>query len=89
MLKIIDKVCTGKTKKLMQAAEANNYTIVCYNPQGMKQKAYNYGITGVDFISYHDFIYNGCDRPYYIDDLDRFVETIYEGFAGYTLTVED
>lgn len=89
MLKVVDKICTGKTRKLIEAAKENDYAVVCKNPQGMTQKAYNYGITGVEFVSYHDFIYEGVDKPYYIDDLDNFVATVYDGFKGFSLTVED
>ena len=51
MYKIIDERSSGKTSRLMLLAKENNGVIVCHAPQAMQEKAYGYGITGIDFIS--------------------------------------
>lgn len=58
MYRIIDKRGTGKTSRLLLLAKENNGIIICKYPEFMREKAYKYGITGVDFVSYGDFIRN-------------------------------
>ena len=52
MYRIIDGRSSGKTGRLMLLAKEKNAAIACSNPSAMRQKAYAYGITGIDFISY-------------------------------------
>ena len=52
MYTIIDKRGTGKTSRLLLLAKENNGIIICQNPPLMQKKAYGYGITGIDFMSY-------------------------------------
>jgi len=56
MIRIIDSRSSGKTMRLMLLAKENNGIIVCSNPYLMREKALRYGLTGIDFISYNDFI---------------------------------
>lgn len=56
MIKIIDTRGSGKTSRLLLLAKENNGIIVCGNPYALKEKARNYGIDGIDFISYGDFL---------------------------------
>ena len=53
MYKIIDTRGTGKTSRLMLIAKENDALFVCANPASMRQKAYSYGIIGIDFIVAH------------------------------------
>lgn len=90
MIRIIDKQGTGKTKKLMLAAKESGGTIVCSNPEAMRNKSYAYGLTGIDFISYYDYL-NSYDAkpPFYIDELENFLSILVSRIDGYSLTMED
>ena len=52
MYRIIDGRSTGKTSRLLLLAKENNGIVVCAYPEWMKEKAYKYGLVGIDFISY-------------------------------------
>ena len=89
MYKIIDTRGTGKTSRLMLIAKENDALFVCANPASMRQKAYSYGITGIDFISYDDIIeYAYRDKKLVIDELDCFVNHALSGveFIGYSIS---
>ena len=91
MYRIIDKKCSGKTSRLLLLAKENNGVVVCSNPEHMREKAYSYGITGIDFISYVDFAYelhlgNKFNRHIFIDELDKFFNYIEENIIGYTIS---
>ena len=90
MYRIIDSRSSGKTSRLMLLAKETNSAIACYNPPAMRQKAYAYGITGIDFISYSDLFNGGWDGNVLIDELEHFVtEFIDAKITGYSLTNED
>ena len=91
MYRIIDKKCSGKTSRLLLLAKENNAIVVCQDPNHMKEKAYAYGITGLEFMSYigYDYEVNHCnkkiDKPILIDVLDNFLK--YESnVIGYTIS---
>ena len=91
MYRIIDKKCSGKTSRLLLLAKENNGVVVCSNPEHMREKAYSYGITGIDFISYVDFacelhLGNKFNRHIFIDELDKFFNYIEENIIGYTIS---
>ena len=91
MYKIIDKRGTGKTLRLMLLAKENNGIVVCSSPNGFKYKAEFYGLTGIDFISYDDFLngdYN-CRKKVFIDEIDVLLRKIEENTMGYTISLED
>lgn len=58
MYRIIDCRGTGKTSRLLLLAKENNGIVVCALPNLMREKAYRYGLTGIDFMSYHEFVQN-------------------------------
>ena len=95
MKRILDLRGSGKTKRLMLLAKENDYIFVCFSPYLMQDKAYRYGITGIQFVSYSDFLNKHFDSPYVIDELEPFLRyTLSEkGYntkmAGYTLSVDD
>ena len=94
MIKIIDKRSTGKTLRLMLIAKENNATFVCSNPYAMMEKARYYGIAGIHFISYHDFIYGSKEEKtnFVIDEIDNFINFISTNnwnLIGYTDCNED
>lgn len=91
MYRIIDGRGTGKTSRLMLLAKENNGIIVCANPAKMREKAEIYGIVGLEFLSYKDFMEQPSDpfTPYYIDELEEYVKTLTQGrLQGYALSEE-
>ena len=56
MYRIIDGRGTSKTSRLLLLAKENNGIVVCAWPHAMREKAYSYGLTGIDFMSYEEFI---------------------------------
>ena len=90
MYRIIDKRSSGKTSRLMLLAKETNSAIACSNPAAMRQKAYSYGITGIDFISYSDLFTGGWNDNVLIDELEDFVKQYVDAtITGYSLTNED
>ena len=91
MYRIIDERSTGKTSRLLLLAKENNGIIVCFDPNRMRQKALNYGITGVDFLSYEEYAYTNnydINKPIYIDELDLFLKKFDYSINGYTISME-
>ena len=91
MYRIIDTRGSGKTSRLMLLAKETGAKIACNNPAIMQQKAYAYGITGIDFISYSDLFTGKYDEDkIMIDELETFVSNYIGGkLVGYTLSNED
>ena len=90
MIKIIDKRGTGKTSRLFKLAQENDGVIVCKHPDKMRVKAYSYGITGIDFVSYDQYF--NSPRFYknvYIDELTEFLKSYDLDIAGYSESEED
>lgn len=93
MYRIIDNRATGKTSRLMLLAKESGAKIACMNPHLMQEKAYRYGITGIDFISYSDLLAQEkgkCDSIL-IDELECFIRYALNTntLIGYTLSIED
>ena len=92
MYRIIDNRGSGKTSRLMLLAKETGSKIACSNPSTMRQKAYAYGITGIDFIPYSD-LFNGAIDPndkVMIDELELFIKEYADGqLTGYTLSKDD
>ena len=90
MFRIIDGRSSGKTGRLMLLAKEKNAAIACSNPSAMRTKAYSYGITGIDFISYSDLFEGKYEGNVLIDELDLFVRYFIDAnLIGYSLTHED
>lgn len=95
MYRIIDKKSSGKTSRLLLLAKENDGIVVCKNPEHMREKAYAYGLTGIDFISYKDFdrdVSEGYEagtsynKPVFIDELDNYLEHLQFNIIGYTIS---
>ena len=90
MYRIIDSRSSGKTSRLMLLAKETDSAIACYNPPAMRQKAYAYGITGIDFIPYSDLFNGEYEGNVLIDELEHFVREFVDAkIMGYSLTNED
>ena len=87
MYRIIDGRGTGKTSRLLLLAKENNGIVVCKNPDHMREKAYAYGLTGIEFVSYYDFnpIYE-YDKPVFIDEIDLYFKHLNGAIKGYTIS---
>ena len=60
------------------------------NPSAMRQKAYSYGITGIEFISYSQLFNGEYEGDVMIDELEGFVQNYIDcSLTGYSLTNED
>lgn len=94
MYQIIDGRCTGKTSRLLLLAKETGKPVICANPHAMQQKAYAYGIGGIDFYSYYDAV-EGDLTPfkdgYFIDELAVFVEYVMQNnkMSGFSLSKDD
>lgn len=92
MYRIIDARASGKTSRLMLLAKETKSKIACSNPSAMREKAYAYGITGIEFIPYSD-LYNGSLDPedkVMIDEIEVCMRTYMDGvLTGYTLSEDD
>lgn len=98
MYQIIDKKSSGKTSRLLLLAKENNGVVVCKDPQKMRDKAHNYGITGIDFISYSQFDSDvsqsypsdtNYGKPVFIDEIDEYLKQLHYNIQGYTISKED
>ena len=91
MYRIIDKRGTGKTNRLMLLAKEENAIIACSNPSAMRIKAEGYGIVGINFISYYDYVNGNYQKGsmVFVDELDCFVRSLGHNLSGYTLSNED
>lgn len=97
MKRIIDGRGTGKTMRLFQEAKEQNAVVVCSNPAAFADKAIRYGIVGLKFMSYNDFLegnYEPGDNTVVVDELEELLRVFcnYDPMSeiiGYTLSVED
>lgn len=92
MIKIIDKVETGKTKRLLAECIKNEGIFVCKNPSSVADKILNYGlgqesIKKVTAVSYDDFVYfNPKGKPVYIDNVEKFLINYNNYILGFSAT---
>lgn len=81
---------TGKTRKLLEEAQAVNATVVCKRPERMAEKALDYGIYGLQFVSYAEFM--AADKTaavkYVVDDLDEFMAAYAPNVQAFSLTID-
>ena len=90
MYRIIDSRSSGKTGRLMLLAKETNSTIACMNPLAMREKAYAYGITGLDIISYSQLFNGEYEGNVMIDEIEEFVKQYIDcKLTGYSLSNED
>ena len=94
MIRIIDGRGTGKTSRLMLLAKEYNALFICANPRGMEEKARAYGIEGIQFVSYEDFLrlnYDSEAEQVVIDEMEQFVNYVLGNLkmVGYSLSDND
>ena len=90
MYRIIDSRSSGKTSRLMLLAKETNSAIACMNPLAMREKAYAYGITGLNIISYSQLFNGEYEGNVMIDEIEEFVKQYIDcKLTGYSLSNED
>lgn len=77
----------GKTKMLLEQAAATGGTVVCSDPNKMRERAHKYGIVGLNIISYGD-LNEERDENTYIHDINSFLESKFGNVKGYSQQVE-
>lgn len=91
MIRIIDKRSSGKTSRLLLLAKEKEGIVVCNSPSAMREKAYGYGLVGIDFMSYGQYLQENKelkDTPIFIDELEDFLKYFSKNIQGYTVTEE-
>ena len=73
----------GKTKMLLEQAQASNGIVVCKDPDTLRARAHRYGITGLEIISYKE-LDNYTEKPVYIHDINKFLTERFGDIKGYT-----
>ena len=90
MYRIIDSRSSGKTGRLMLLAKETNSAIACMNPLAMREKAYAYGITGLNIISYSQLFNGEYEGNVMIDEIEEFVKQYIDcKLTGYSLSNEE
>ena len=84
---------TGKTKALIEKTKAEDGILLCDDPVKIRERAYGYGITGLNTMSYDKFFdddirveYEGI--PFYIHDINKFIKCFDSSIEGYTLNID-
>lgn len=97
MNKIFGARGTGKTVKMLEAANNTDSVIVTRDPQSLREKAFILGFKNVNIISFGEFFrqchtgsYQEADKsPAYIHDLEKYLEYIHQSpIQGFTCSVD-
>lgn len=70
---------TGKTMNLLMIAAENKATVVCESPEEMIKRCYQYGLTGLKFITYEDFIKGEYQGKVVIDEVESLLRVMSQG----------
>lgn len=92
MYRILGKRGSGKTTNLITLAKETGAILVVSNVDYAVNKMYQLGITGVDIMSYTQFVNSriSSDKQYLIDDIEGFTKVIFgKNFVGYSQTIDD
>lgn len=92
MIKIIDGRSTGKTSRLILLAKEMGAAIVCSNPKYIELLAERYGITGLDIITYNQYLssqYDYNNRKILIDEVDGLLKNLPGDCIGYSISIEE
>ena len=81
----------GKTKTLLERVKAEDGIIVCEDTIAMRERAYGYGITGLNIMTY-DELYeckvDRYDKSIYIHDINEFIKYSFPEVKGYSICFE-
>lgn len=79
---------TGKTKALLERVKAEDAIVVCDDVVAMRERAYNYGIVGLNIISYEEYCRTPSeqlDKPVYVHNVNKLLERINCNTKGYSV----
>lgn len=82
---------TGKTKTLLERVKAENAIVACDDVIAMRERAYMYGIVGLNIISYDEYCRTPAeqlDKPVYIHNIDGLLKRINKNTKGYSVCDE-
>ena len=81
----------GKTRALIEKVKSEDGILVCNDPISMRERAYKYGITGLNIMSYDELYECKVERygkPIYIHDINHFVKYSFHEVKGYSVCNE-
>ena len=81
----------GKTKTLLERVKAEEGIIVCEDTIAMRERAYGYGITGLNIMTYEELYeckVERYDKPIYIHDINEFIRYSFPEVEGYSICFE-
>ena len=89
---IIGGNSTGKTRKLLEIAKESGAIVVCENPSAMLSKAHAYGIVGLHYIGYEQYM--SCvsvdNDLFVVDEIGKLMNYWTHGrLHGFTMTVDE
>ena len=80
---------TGKTKALLERVKSQNAILICENTMEMRERAYGYGITGLNLMSYKDFnALEKVEEPVYIHNINKYISYRNRNVKGYSVCNE-
>lgn len=79
---------TSKTKTLIERAKEENAIVVCEDTLAMRERAYEYGITGLNIMSYREFdTLEDVKEPVYIHDINKYISYGNRNVKGYSVCI--
>lgn len=82
---------TGKTRALLERVKAEDAIIVCKDPIEMRERAYMYGITGINIINYEEYCRTPSEqleKDVYIHNVNDLLKIINSNTKGYSVCNE-
>lgn len=79
---------TGKTKVLLERVKSEDAIIVCDDVIAMRERAYNYGIVGLNIISYEEYCRTPSellDKSVYVHNINKLLKRINSNTKGYSV----
>ena len=80
---------TGKTRTLLERVKEENAILVCEDTIEMRERAYKYGIVGLNLMSYKEFdTIEKVEEPVYIHDVNKYISYGNRNVKGYSVCNE-
>lgn len=79
----------GKTRALIERVKSEGGILVCEDTMEMRERAYGYGITGLNIMSYKEFdALEKVEEPVYIHDVNKYISYGNRNVKGYSVCFE-
>lgn len=76
----------GKTRALIERVKSENAILVCEDTMEMRERAYGYGITGLNIMSYQEFdCLEKVEEPVYIHNINKYISYGNRNVKGYSV----